>query len=245
MRLRQILDVNVIADARAVRRRIIRAVNLHLRFFAERHEQHVRNQMRLDAVMLAKFFARAGSVEIAEGDEIQLVNFTIPDEHFLEHQLGLAVRIDRTLRQILRHRHAVRRTVSRAGGAEDEFFHAAFHGGVRELERVDEVVVEIFFRVRHGLAYERERGEMQNRIRLHRLDGGENVPLLFRLGENKVRARIHRRAMAFREIVIHRDLMSGVEQFFRADGTNIAGTAGDKNVHAHSVEKFGGGESSK
>jgi len=35
--------------------------------------------------------------------------------------------------------------------------------------------------------------------------------------------------MAFAEIVINRDLMAGVEQFFRADGTNIAGAAGDEN----------------
>jgi hypothetical protein len=51
--------------------------------------------------------------------------------------------------------------------------------------------------------------------------------------------------MAFREVVINRDLMSGVEQFFRADGTNITGTAGDKNIHAPSVKKIRGGESSK
>jgi len=34
--------------------------------------------------------------------------------------------------------------------------------------------------------------------------------------------------MAFAEIIINRDLMAGVEQLFRADGTNITGAAGDK-----------------
>jgi hypothetical protein len=43
--------------------------------------------------------------------------------------------------------------------------------------------------------------------------------------------------MAFAEIVINRDLMAGVEQFFRADGTNIAGAAGDKNVHARTMKE--------
>ena len=147
----------------------------HVRLLAERDLQHVRNQMRLDAMMFAEFFARAGGVEITEGDELQFVNLLIPDEHFLEHQLGFAVRIDRALRQIFRHRHAVRRAVGRAGGAEDEFFHAAFHGGVGELERVDEVVVKIFFRVRHGFADERAGGEMQDGVRLRGFDGAEDV----------------------------------------------------------------------
>src|ERR1019366_8119581 len=180
VRLRQILDVNIITDAGAVGRGVIRAVNLHLRLLAERHEQHVRDEMRLDAVMLAEFFARAGSVEITERNEFQSVNLLIPQQRLLEHQLGFAVGIDRTLRQIFRHRHAVWRTVSGASRAEDEFLHATFHGGVRQLERVDEVVVEILFGVRHGLADERERGKMKAGVWLHRLDGSEDVSLFFR-----------------------------------------------------------------
>jgi hypothetical protein len=43
--------------------------------------------------------------------------------------------------------------------------------------------------------------------------------------------------MAFAEIVINRDLMAGVEQLFRANRTNIAGAAGDKNVHAKTMKE--------
>ena len=42
--------------------------------------------------------------------------------------------------------------------------------------------------------------------------------------------------MTFGEIIINRDLMAGVEEFFHADGTDITGTAGDKDVHGDSVE---------
>jgi hypothetical protein len=31
--------------------------------------------------------------------------------------------------------------------------------------------------------------------------------------------------------------MAGIEQFFRADGTNITGAAGDKNVHARTMRE--------
>ena len=134
--------------------------------------------MRFDAMMFAKFFARAGGVEIAEGDEFQSVNLLIPDEHFLEHQLGFAVGIDGTLRQIFGHRHAIRRAVGGAGGTEDEFLHAALHGGIGELERVDEVVVKIFFRVRHRFADERVGGEVHDGVRLRGFDGVEDVAFL-------------------------------------------------------------------
>ena len=51
--------------------------------------------------------------------------------------------------------------------------------------------------------------------------------------------------MAFGEIVINRDLMPRVEQFFRANRADVARAAGDKYIHADSLENFGGGESSK
>jgi len=53
MRLRQVDDVDVIADAGAVGRRIIRAEDLALRLLAEGDLQDVGNEVRLDAVMLA------------------------------------------------------------------------------------------------------------------------------------------------------------------------------------------------
>ena len=195
-------------------------------------------------MMLAEFFTRASGIEIAECHEFQPVNLLIPDERLLEHQLALAVGIDGALRQIFRHRNFIRRTVGGAGGAEDKFPHATFHGSIGQLERVDEIVVKIFFRIRHGFADERKRGEMQNRIRHHRLDGGKDVALDFRLCKNKFRARIHSGAMSFRKVVIDRDLMPGIEKFLRANGADITGAAGDKDVHTDSVENISAGESS-
>ena len=105
--------------------------------------------------------------------------------------------------------------------------------------------MEILLGIRHGLADLRERGEMEDGFRLHRFDGGEDVPLLLRPGKNEFRARVHRRAVAFREIVIDRNLMPGIEQLFRANRPDITGAAGDKDVHKASVENIRPGESSK
>src|SRR6185369_11336230 len=83
----QINDVNVIAHTRAVGRRVIRAKNLAVRRMAERDPEHVWNQMRLEAMMLAELFACAGGIEVAKGDKLQTVNPLIPLEHLLKHQL--------------------------------------------------------------------------------------------------------------------------------------------------------------
>jgi hypothetical protein len=171
VRLRQIHDVDVIADARAVRRRIIRAVNLALLRLAERDLEHVRDEMGFDAMMLAELLARAGGIEVAERDELQPVQLLIPLEDFLEHQLGFAVRIDRALRQIFGHRHAIRRAVGRAGGAEHEFLHAARHGGIQQVQPVRDIVAKILRWVRHGFADQRVGGEVENGFRLRVADG--------------------------------------------------------------------------
>jgi hypothetical protein len=39
--------------------------------------------------------------------------------------------------------------------------------------------------------------------------------------------------------------MSGIEEFLRANGPDITGTAGDKNVHGSSIKYFRAGERRK
>ena len=217
VRLREIGYMDVVADARAVRRGIIRAENLDVRFLAERDGEDVGDEMRFDAVMFTELFARAGGVEVTERDKIESVNLLIPREDFFEHQLGLAVGIDGTLRQIFRHRNFIRRPVSGASGAEDEFFYTASDGGIGELESVDDVVVKIFLRIRHRFADERVCGEVQDGVGRSGLNGGADVAFKFGLGEDELRARIDSGAVALGEIVVNRDLMAGVEKFFGAD----------------------------
>lgn len=71
--------------------------------------------MGLDAVMLAELGAGTGGIEVAEGHKIEPVEFAIPLQHLLEHELGFAVGVDRPLRQRFVHGHPVRRTERRAG----------------------------------------------------------------------------------------------------------------------------------
>ena len=49
-------NVNVIADAGAIRRVVIGPVNFDVRLLAERNFEHVRNEMGFDAMVFAEFF---------------------------------------------------------------------------------------------------------------------------------------------------------------------------------------------
>src|ERR1019366_6511369 len=133
VRLGQVEDVDVIADAGAVGRGVVGAVDFAMRLPAQGDLQHVRDEMRLDAMVLAEPDARAGGVEVAACDELQPVSPLIPQEHFLEHQFRFAIRVDRALEQIFGHGHAVGRAVGGAGRTEDELLHGALHCGVEQL----------------------------------------------------------------------------------------------------------------
>src|SRR5438876_1965117 len=134
VRLGEVNDVNVVANASAIRRGVIGAEDVALRRLAEDGLEHVGNQMRLDSVVFAEALARTRRVEVTERDELQTVNSLIPLQHLFEHQLRLAVRIDRARRQFFGHRQPLRSAVHRAGGAEHEFFDAGGDGRVQELQ---------------------------------------------------------------------------------------------------------------
>src|SRR5437016_3311216 len=82
MRVRQINDVDVIPNARAVRRRVIRPINLAMPGLAQRHLQHIGYQVGLGTVMLTELLARARGIKVAKGDEFQAVNLPVPEQDF-------------------------------------------------------------------------------------------------------------------------------------------------------------------
>src|SRR5271157_331036 len=73
MRRRQVVDVNVVADASSVLGWIVRAEDGNRRSFAQRHLKHKRNQMRLRIVRLAAVGGGSGGVEVTQAGVSQSV----------------------------------------------------------------------------------------------------------------------------------------------------------------------------
>src|SRR4051812_24667272 len=165
MRASEIKDVDVITDARSVRCLVIRPVNLHVPFLAERHFQDVRDEMSLDAVVFAKTVGGAGGVEVAQRNKPKIMNLAVPMQDLLESQFGFAVRIDGPLRQVLVNRDSFRRTKNRAGGREDEALRARSKHGIEKVQAVGDVVPKVLRRIYHRLTDERVGCEVHDRVR--------------------------------------------------------------------------------
>jgi len=139
---------------------------------------------------------------------------------------------DRALREIFGHRHAIRRSISGASRAKDKLFNATFDRCVEQLKTIDDIVMEVFLRVRHRFRHQGTGSEVHDRLGLSSSNCIEDVVFPFGLAEDKTRARIHCGAMAFGQIIIDSDFMAGIKQFLRANRPDVTGPAGDENVHA-------------
>src|SRR5712664_2554004 len=69
--IRDVEDVDVIANASTVRGGIVRAENIYVRQIAGGGVQDARDEMRLDTMMLAELLRGAGSIEITKDGILQ------------------------------------------------------------------------------------------------------------------------------------------------------------------------------
>src|SRR5262249_37497037 len=116
MCIREIGNVDVVAETGSVRSRIVGAENLYVSTTARRRIENQRNQMRFRIGILAKLRIgiRSGGVEVAQREILQSMTLAEPAERALERQLGFAVRIDRQLRSVFNNGHDRRNSIGRA-----------------------------------------------------------------------------------------------------------------------------------
>jgi len=97
MRAREIADVNIVANAGTVGRRIIVAEHIELGAQAEGCFDRDLDQMRRRFARLTGAAERigAGHIEVAQNDMIESVRATGVAQHHFAHQLRPAVRRDR------------------------------------------------------------------------------------------------------------------------------------------------------
>lgn len=94
VRISNIEDVDVIADAGSVGRGIVRAENIDVREIAGGGVKDARDEMSFDAVILTAFLGGTGSIEITKHGILQASIGAIVRENPFEYELGFAVGID-------------------------------------------------------------------------------------------------------------------------------------------------------
>ena len=118
----QITDMDVVADAGAIRRRIVIPEDLQIGTLAAHHIEHQRDQMGFRLMVLAQITGRisTGRIEIAEDHARQAIGATEIVQQLLHHPLAAPIGIDRLLRMLLGDRHLLRHAVGGAGGGEHD-----------------------------------------------------------------------------------------------------------------------------
>ena len=116
MGARDVHDMDVVADAGAVRRIVVGAENLNRRAAPSGFEDE-RDQVGLGIVRLAYLAVRVGTrrVEVAQRHLRQSVRRAEVHQHVLDDELGEAAGVDRLLRVVFADRHLFGHAVDRGG----------------------------------------------------------------------------------------------------------------------------------
>jgi hypothetical protein len=155
----------------------------------------------------------------------------IPEQHFFEHQFGFAVGINGPLREILGHGHAVRRSVSGAGGTENELADFVLDCGVEEFETRGDIVAKIFAGILHRFADQRVGGEVDDGLGLGFLDGAVGGGRVTEISFDEFRARIDGGTVSFAEVVQDGDFVARIDEFLNANRPDVARASRYQHIH--------------
>ena len=157
------------------------------------------------------------------------MHIAVPAERFFKTQFGFAVGVDGVLgsRFADRYFRGIAERGSRAG--EHKPFHSALDGGIRQIDGITQIVLEIFARIGHGLAHQRERGKVHHRIVLLFTETLEQKITVLQVAIDKIRPGVHRFPVTGEKAVEHSDFVAMVQQILGTDTADITGTASNKD----------------
>ena len=232
-------DVHVIADARAVRRRVRIAEHQQLGAIARGDVERERDEMRLRIVPLARLAVRVrtGGVEVAQRDEVERARRGDVLQDPLDHELRAAIGAQRTGGRVLV-QVAIRRRIERAAAREHEAVDAARAQCGEQRARRGNVVAPVEIRLAHRIADVARRRHVDARNRLLRVERR-----IERLAIRDVRA--HQRAPAHgirvpRAQVVERDRhVARLRERLADVRADVAGAARDQDgALAHALRSI-------
>src|SRR6185312_14467694 len=126
MTVREVADVNVIANAGAVGCGVIVAEDLQRIALPQNGFKGRRDQARLAFMNFAQLaaFVRAGGIEIAQRRGSDAIRAIVSLQRVLEEELGGPIGIHRVLDGLIRNGNLLGNAISSAGGGEDNVAHS-------------------------------------------------------------------------------------------------------------------------
>ena len=237
--LSQVEDVNVVSHRGAVRRGVVGPEDRQRIAATVRRLDRQRDEVRLRRMILADVAVGigAGGVEVAQRRVAEAVGLSVPAQHSLDGQLGLAVRVDRVLGMALGDRNLPWLAVGRAGRGEDQIADADGDHRVQQVDRPRDVVAKVLPRIGHRLAHVGVGGEVD-----HRLHGvlGERLADGCRVGEIALHERspLHRGPVTVDQVVEDDRAVARGRHQLGGMATDVAGAADDQDGHAYRIPFF-------
>ncbi len=225
--------MNVVAHARPVRRRIVRAINRNVLTLPECNLQGQRNQVRLRHVIFALLPRGAGCIEIPQTRIPQTMDALKPRQHLLHQQFRFAVRVRGMKGIVLLDRRAVRRAIKRRSGRKHQPPHLVLEHSFQQRQRVCRIVPEIFLGNLHGFAGFDERRKVHHRIDAVFTENAVETAAICGISVDELRARRHRAPAAVREIVADDDFAALRKQLRGHHASDVARSSGDENAIGH------------
>ncbi len=142
MRIDEIADMDVIANARSIPRGKVRAEYVEHRDSSQSSLTSPLDEMRraLGRLAGAAQDVAAGDVEITERNVAEIMGARRVLQHPFRHQLGASVRVDRRCARIFADGIGFGHAVDGGGGGEDEMLHALGDAGLDQIPGSDRVV---------------------------------------------------------------------------------------------------------
>jgi len=160
----QVRDVDVVADAGAIRGRVVVAIQQQLVALPVGHLEDDGDQVAFRAVPLAEPAHRARGVEVPQAGGGKAERLALPRQHQVHRQFGGGVGVARADRRVLGQLPGPGGVVHRAGGGEDQPRRPRGPHGVEDGHRSRHVDVPVQVRARHRLRDLDPPGEVQHRL---------------------------------------------------------------------------------
>jgi len=232
---RQVIHMNVVADAGAICSRIVIAVDGECGPFALNCLEDNRNQMALGIMHLPNRATFIGSrrIEVAEADVLQAVSCAVSLERIFEREFGGAIGVHRLLRTILGDRALGGIAVHRSRRGEDELANSRVHHTIKQGDRRSDVVVVVLFGILHRFAHRGVRGKEHHRLAAAEKD--IDLCLIGEVPDHQLKA-FGQLFVAGGEIVVDDDVVSAIAQNLRGVTADVSSSPNNQNGQASSLD---------
>lgn len=235
VRVGEILDVDVVADAGAVGGVVIVTKNLRVlpAFEGVEHDRHEVH----DETVSELWGTGAGYVEVAQGDGAHAVSALGVGKHPFAHVLGRAVGVDGSALEFLIDEVNIGRAVHGRGGAKNEVADACTRRCFEHVGEAADVVVPVHFGLFDGFAHLLVGSEMDHglhtalaHLALENLNGAVGGDVL--LNERSIADAV---AKASREIIDNGDGLAALEKKLHNVCANVTCTTNNQSCHGLSL----------